>query len=319
VPRAGIAGAFAAICLVWGSVYLAVRFAIETLPPFLMVGSRMAFAGLLLYAWARWRGAAAPTVEHWRSAVMIGALVIVAGSGGVAWAQQRVPSGLTALLVATEPFWLVLLDWWWHGGERPPARVALGIALGFAGVALLVAPGRITSSAPVNLVGAAAILGSSIAWAAGSLYSRHAPLPISVLLGIAMQMFAGGVLLLVAGTLTSEWPRVNLAGVSLRSWLAYGYLLVFATLITFPAYIWLLRHVSAARVSLYAYVNPVVAVFLGWALAGETLNERALAAAAIIIASVVLVISRGRRKEPARAGREEEPARLDAIPPVPEP
>jgi drug/metabolite transporter (DMT)-like permease len=292
VSRLGVVSAFAAIFLVWGSVYVAVKFAVETLPPFLMVGVRMAFAGLALYIWARARGGERPTAAHWRAAATIGVLVIFFGSGAVAWAQKRgVPSGLTALLVATEPFWMILVDWLRHAGRRPNTKAIFGMVLGFAGVGLLVAPGRMGGS--VDPIGAATILFGSVCWAFGSLYSRSAPQPRSLLLAIAMQMFAGGVALLVAGSVAGEWAQVNLGQVSRASWIAFWYLLIFATLITFPAYIWLLRVVSAARVSMYAYVNPVVALLLGWLLAGEGISTRALAAAAMIVASVVMVITCG--------------------------
>jgi drug/metabolite transporter (DMT)-like permease len=290
--RFAILSAFAAIYFIWGSVYLAVQFAVTTLPPFLMVGVRMAFAGLLLHACARGKGAARPQALHWRTASVIGFLVVVMGSAAVAWAQKRgVPSGLTALLIATETFWIILLDWLLHKGHRPGPRVVVGMLLGFAGVALLVAPGRLDGS--VDPLGAGVILVGTVAWAGGSLYSRSAPQPASLLLSIGMQMFVGGALAMVVGSLLGEWARVDLAAVTPASWLAFAYLLIFATLITFPAYIWLLRVVPAARVSTYAYVNPVVALLLGWLIAGEPLGIRSLVAAALIVVSVLMVVTRG--------------------------
>lgn len=290
--RFAIFAAFAAIYFIWGSVYLAVQIAVATLPPFLMVGARMAFAGLLLYCWARWKGAPRPHMVHWRSACLIGGLVVVLGSAGVAWAQKRgVPSGLTALLIATETFWIILLDWLLHKGLRPGRRVVTGMLIGFAGVALLVAPGRMTGN--VNPMGALAILIGTVAWASGSLYSRSAPQPRALLLAIGMQMFAGGSAATLLGTVLGEWGQMHLAEVTPASWIAFSYLLIFATLITFPAYIWLLRVVPAARVSTYAYVNPVVALFLGWTIAHEPLTARSLGAAALIVVSVIMVITRG--------------------------
>jgi drug/metabolite transporter (DMT)-like permease len=290
--RWALATAFAAIFFVWGSVYLAVQFAVQTLPPFLMVGIRMAFAGAVLSAWALGRGAERPLAAHWRAAGLIGLLVVVAGSAGVAWAQKRgVPSGLTALLIATETFWIILIDWLLHAGHKPRPRVVAGVLLGFAGVALLVAPGRMSGS--VDPLGATVILFGTVCWAGGSLYSRTAPQPKSLLLAIGMQMLLGGLAAMVAGTLLGEWHDVDLGAVTPRSWVAFTYLLVFATLITFPAYIWLLRVVPAARVSMYAYVNPVVALLLGWAIAHEPLTLRELGAAALIILSVITVISAG--------------------------
>jgi len=290
--RSAVLAAFAAIYFVWGAVYLAVQFAVATLPPFLMVGTRMTFAGALLYAWARAKGAAKPELAHWRSATIIGVLVVVMGSAGVAWAQKSgVPSGLTALLIATETFWILLLDWLLHAGHRPSPRVVAGMLAGFAGVGLLVAPGQFQGA--INPAGAGVILLGTVGWAAGSLYSRKAPQSKSLLLAIGMQMFVGGSLATLVGSLAGEWQRAQMAAVSPASWIAYFYLLIFATLITFPAYIWLLRVAPAARVSTYAYVNPVVALFLGWWIAHEPLSGRSIAAAALIVVSVVLVISQG--------------------------
>lgn len=290
--RGAIFTAFAAIYFIWGSVYLAVQTAVTALPPFLMVGVRMAFAGLLLYVWARSKGAERPAAVHWRAAAVLGFLIVVMGSAGVAWAQKRgVPSGLTALLIATETFWIILLDWLLHAGHRPTLRVIIGMLMGFAGAALLVAPGRWAGN--VNPVGALVILMGTVAWASGSLYSRTVPQPRSLLLAIGMQMFAGGSSAMVVGSLLGEWQQLNLATVTPAAWVAFFYLLIFATLITFPAYIWLLRVVPAARVSTYAYVNPVVALFLGWLVANEPLGPRSVAAAAMIVVSVVIVISAG--------------------------
>jgi len=292
VPKLGIGMAFAAVFLIWGSVYLGIKFAIETLPPLLMVGTRLAVSGICLYGWARWRGAARPTPRHWLYAALIGMLVLAIGAGSVAWAQQRVPSGLTALLIATEPFWIVLLDWLWHGGPKPRAGMVSGIVLGLFGIVLLAAPrGMGMAGDSIDPLGCVTILTATIAWASGSLYSRRAPQPPSLILAAAMHMISGGGVLVLAGLLAGEWGRVDLASVTWKSWMAYAYLLIFASLITFPAYIWLLQKVRAARVAVYAYVNPVVAVFLGWAVGGESLDGRTLLAAVVIIGAVVLVVS----------------------------
>lgn len=291
-PRLAIFGAFGAIYFVWGSVYLAVQIAVTTLPPLLMVGVRMAFAGLLLYVWARSKGAARPSLLHWRSAGIIGFLVVVMGSAGVAWAQKSgVPSGLTALLIASETFWILLFDWLLHTGKRPGSQVVAGMLIGFAGVSLLVVPGQMEGA--VNPIGAGVILLGTMAWAAGSLYSRSAPQPDSLLLAIGMQMFVGGTVAMLLGSALGEWQRVALATITTASWIAFFYLLIFATLITFPAYIWLLRVAPAARVSTYAYVNPVVALALGWFVAHEPLTLRSIVAAAMIVVSVVMVITQG--------------------------
>jgi drug/metabolite transporter (DMT)-like permease len=287
--RLRIAAAFAAVYVLWGSTYLAIRFALDSLPPFWMASSRFLIAGTLLYAWARRRGAPAPTRVHWRSALIVGGLLLMGGNGGVVWAEQRVPSGLAALLVATVPLWMVMLDGAGRGWRRPPVQVLLGIGLGLAGVALLVGPGKFAGGHGVDPLGAGALLLGALCWATGSLYSRRAPLPASPLLGTAMEMLGGGALLAVAGLVSGEWGRLDLAAATPRSLLAVGYLVVFGSLVGFTAYVWLLRVSTPPLVATYAYVNPVVAVFLGWAFAGEPVTARTLVAAAVIVGAVVLI------------------------------
>ena len=284
-----VIGAFAAVYVIWGSTYLAIRFAIETLPPFMMAGARFLCAGGLLYAYARLHGAPRPAGRHWRTALIVGGLLLLAGNGGVVWAEQRVPSGLAALLVAVVPAWMVLLDWARPGGVRPGRRVALGVALGLAGLVLLVGPGQIAGSGRVDLLGAGVLMLGSLCWAIGSVYSRHAPVPDSPLLFTGMEMLAGGVLLTLAGGAVGNWTHFSPGVVSLRSLLAAGYLVIFGSLIGFTCYVWLLRTVPVHRAATYAYVNPVVAVFLGWALAGEPLTLRTLLAAAVSVTAVVLI------------------------------
>ncbi len=283
-----IAAAFAAIYIIWGSTYLGIRFAIETIPPFLMAGVRFLLAGAMLYGWARVRGAPRPLRVHWRSAAIIGALLLLGGNGGVTWGEQTVPSGLAALLVATVPIWIATLDWLRPGGTRPDGPVIAGLLLGFVGILLLVGPGNLGGGEGNYTLGTLAVLGAAFSWALGSLYSKRAPLPGDALQGIGMEMLAGGVWLWLAGTLAGEWGQLNLGAISLRSGLALAYLTLFGSLVGFTAYVWLLRVVSPARAATYAYVNPVVAVFLGWALAGEELTPLTLVAAAVIIAGVVI-------------------------------
>jgi len=292
--------AFAAIYLIWGSTYLAIRFAIETLPPLLMAGTRHLTAGVLLYLWARHRGAARPEGRHWKSAAAVGALLLLGGNGLVVWAETRVPSGLTALLVAMVPLWMVLLDWLWQGG-RPAARTVFGLACGFAGVVILVGPRGFGGASHVDPLGAAALVVASLSWATGSLLSRRVALPASPFLATAMEMLAGGACLVVTGLALGEAGRVDLAAASARSWLALAYLVVLGSLVGFTAYVWLLRTVSASRASTYAYVNPVVAVLLGWALAGEPLSARTLLAAAMILPAVAVLSTARPRPAPAAA------------------
>jgi drug/metabolite transporter (DMT)-like permease len=284
-----VGAAFAAIYLIWGSTYLAIRFAIETLPPFFMAGARFITAGALLYTWAWLRGAPRPTRLHWREAAVVGGLMLLGGNGGVTWAEQRIPSGLAALLVATVPLWVVLLDGIRPGGTRPSGRVAAGLGLGLAGVALLIGPGNLSGGQSVDLFGTTVVLFAALAWAAGSLYSRQAHLPAAPLQGVALEMLAGGAWLLLAGGVTGEGARLDLDGASLRSLLALGYLIVFGSIVAFSAYLWLLRVSTPTRASTYAFVNPVIAVFLGWALADESLTAQTLLAAAVIVAAVAII------------------------------
>ena len=292
-PLAKVLAAFAAVYLVWGSTYLAIRVAIDTLPPLLMAGARFLLAGAALYAFMRLRGEPAPLRKHWGTTAAIGALLLLLGNGGVVLAERTVPSGVVALLVAMVPLWMVLLEWLRPGGVRPSLRTVVGLVVGFAGMVLLVGPSGLGGE-PVDPLGAGLVLVGSLAWAAGSIYARGAALPKSALLATGMQMAWGGVWLTAAGLLAGEWRGLDPAEFTTRSLLAWGYLVVFGSLVGFTAYIWLLGATSAARVSTYAYVNPVVAVLLGWGLLGEPLSARVIAAAAVIIAAVA-VITTGRR------------------------
>lgn len=281
--------AFAAIYLIWGSTYLAIRFAIETIPPYLLGGVRFLIAGGILYAVLRWRGVQAPLRLQWRSAWIIGALLLWGGNGGVMLAEQYVPSSLAALIIALVPLWMVLLNWRWGDRMRPTTGMMLGVALGLAGIALIAAPGQSAADGSVNPIGLLILIFSSLAWSTGSLYSRRAALPANALMSTAAEMLAGGVLMLIAGLLLGQGAQVRLDHVSAISLAALAYLVVFGSFIGFTAYVWLLKVSTPARVSTYAFVNPVVAVFLGWALAGEELSLRMLMAAAVIVAAVMLI------------------------------
>ena len=284
-----LAAAFAAIYLIWGSTYLGIRFAVETLPPFLMGGARFLLAGGLLYLGLRWRGLERPARSHWHNAMVVGALLLGVGNGAVNWAEQRIPSGLTALLIAITPMWFALLDWARPGGQRPSLRVTSGIVIGFLGVSLLVGSREILRRQALDPAGVAAVLGASLAWAAGSLYARHTPKPASPLMAVALQMLAGGGILLTTGLLMGEVGRLHPTAISIRSVMAFSYLVVFGSLIAFTAYSWLLKTSTPARISTYAYVNPVIAVLLGWLLGGEELTMRTLWAAAVIVLGVVVI------------------------------
>jgi drug/metabolite transporter (DMT)-like permease len=284
--------AFAAVYVVWGSTYLFIRFAVETLPPFVMAGARFAVAGAVLYLWARLRGAPTPSRAESRAAAIAGLFLLLGGNGAVVWAEQRVPSGVTALLVATVPVWIVLLDWLRPGGVRPRAGVFAGLGLGLVGLVLLVGRGTLGSDG-ADPVGAAVLLVGSILWAAGSLYVRHNPHSTSALVTNAVQMLAGGVALLVVGTAAGELGRLDLGAASTRSILSLLYLVIAGSLIGFTAYTYLLQVSTPAKVATYAYVNPVVAVFLGWAFAGEEITGRTLVAAAVILVGVAIITVAG--------------------------
>lgn len=289
--QAKVVTAFAAVYILWGSTYLAIRWAVASLPPFLMAGTRHLVAGAVLYPLARLRGGEQPTRANWSAAALMGALLLLGGNGGVSWAEQVVPSGVAALLVGTVSLWMVILDWLRRGGVRPGERVILGLVLGFGGLAFLVGPSKLAGGGRVNPLGATVLVLASLSWATGSVFSRRLALPRNLLLGTGMQSLAGGALLILAGFLTGQAADLHWEAVSLRSVLALGYLIVFGSLLGFSAYTWLLAHAPPTRVATYAYVNPVVAMFLGWALAGERPTVRTLVAAAVIIAAVVLVIT----------------------------
>jgi drug/metabolite transporter (DMT)-like permease len=288
--RAAVLAAFATIYLVWGSTYLAIRYAVATIPPLLMAGTRFFTAGALLYAWARMRGAPAPSRSNWRGAFIAGGLLLVGGNGGVSWAEQRIPSGLAALLVATAPLWMVLMSWA-SGGVRPTGRVWIGLVIGFVGLGVLIGPSQLLGGRAADPLAAGVVVLGSMAWALGSVVSGRLALPSSPQLTTAIEMLAGGALLLLLGTVLGEWRDLDLARVAPSSWVGLGYLLVMGSLVAFSTYVWLLRHAEVAKVATYAYVNPVVAVLLGWLLAGEALTARIALAAAVIVAGVVSITS----------------------------
>ena len=292
--KAKVAIALAVVYVVWGSTYLAIAVANRTLPPLLMLATRFALAGALLYAWSARRGGLAaerPGRREWTAAAVAGGLLLVVDTGGIAWAEQRVASGLTALLVASVPLFTALLDRTVFGVRLSAGSLA-GVVTGLVGVAFLVGP-----STSIDPVGAAVILVSAFAWAAGSAYARVAPLPRAPFLSAAMQMLAAGALLALAGAATGELGRVHPGAISAASLGAFAFLVVFGSVVAFTAYGWLLRSGAPTMlVSTYAYVNPAVAVVLGWAFAGEHVGGREVAAGAVILASVgMLVVARAPR------------------------
>lgn len=281
--------AMISVYIVWGSTYLAIRFAIETIPPFLMAGIRFLIAGSMLILWRLIRGDSAPSLQQWRSATIIGIFLLVGGNGGVVWSEQYVPSGVAALLVGAAPLWMVLLDTLRPDGRRTGWLSILGLILGFVGITILIGPtSPINSGENIDLIGAGVLILASFFWSIGSLYSRQAILPSSPLLGTGMEMLTGGAGLLLLGILTGELKRLNIMSISAQSLLGFFYLIVFGSWIGFSAYTWLLRTAPTPWVSTYAYINPVVAVILGHLLAAEPLTPRILIAATIVVGSVAL-------------------------------
>jgi drug/metabolite transporter (DMT)-like permease len=282
--------ALVALYIVWGSTYLGIRFAVETIPPFLHATLRFLISGAILYIWRRAAGDPAPTAGNWKSTAIVGTALLLGGNGLVAWAEQTVPSGIAALMITTSPFWLVLFESLRAGGTKPTWQAILGLIIGFVGVFILVGPSEIAGTeGGFNTFGIILLLLAPLFWSMGSIYAKGADMPKSTLLSTGMQMLTGALALFVVSLARGELNGFNLGLVSIRSWLALAYLITFGSLIGFVSYGWLLHNAPVSLMSTYAYVNPVVAVLLGSLLADEPLNGRILIAAAIIIGSVVLI------------------------------
>lgn len=289
--------AFGAIYFIWGSTYLAIRVALESFPPFLLMGLRSMLAGAILYLWALRGGAARPVRRQWRSATLCGALLFLIGHGGLAWGEQRVASGIASLLLTTEAFWIALLGWRLAGEDRPGIRVLGGLVAGFLGVGLLIGPRGDQGEAALDPWGTTVLLLAAVAWAVGSLHSRSTDLPASSMLSAGMQLLAGGFLLGLAALATGEAGLMAQAIITVRALAALAYLIVFGSVLTFSAYIWLLKVVSPARVATHSFVNPAVALLLGWGLLDEPLTPTTMLATAIIVSAVALVVTQARSAE----------------------
>lgn len=305
--RSAVVLGFAAIYVIWGSTYLGIRVAVETLPPFLMAAARFIVAGGLLFGWVYWKNRARPTARQWRDNAIAGGLMLLGGNGLVAWAEQRIPSGVATLIISISPLFMVLLDWLVlavggdaQRGARPTVATFVGLALGFAGLALLVGP-DLGSETATALDGwrVAGVVVACVAWSLGSLYMRYARQPAEPLTGSALQMLTGGGWLLAAAWLHGDFNGFEVAVVSARSLVAWIYLIVAGSLVGFTTYVWLMKVSTPARVSTYAYVNPIVAVFLGWLIASEAVGPRMLLASTVIITGVAIItFQRGRGKTP---------------------
>ena len=285
--------AFAALYLIWGSTYLGIRFAIDTIPPLLMAGTRFLLAGMIMHLIARWQGPTRASLADWRTLLIVGACLLLGGNGGVTLAEQYVSSGLASVMVATVPIYIALLAWAMGTGPKPSPIVWLGLAGGFIGVAILVGPAL--HFAPNQTghpeIGMLILLCSSFLWSLGSIYSIRAKTTSSPFLAAGQQMLCGGALLILAGVLIGELRRFDAGRISLLSVGSFSYLVIIGAVVGYSAYAWLLRHCDPSKVATYAYVNPIVAVLLGALFAGETLTPRAIVAASLIIGSVALVIT----------------------------
>lgn len=286
--------ALSLVYVIWGSTYLAIRVVVQTLPPFLTAGLRVVIAGAVMYAWLRARGHAAPTWKQWRAASIVGVALLLGGNGLVVWSEQTIPSGLAALLVSVSPLWMAIFAWMRPGGRRPSSLGIAGLLLGFSGIVLLLGPDVFHLGVGLS-AGLVALLIAPISWAAGSVYSKRAPLPPSPFMATAVEMMSGGIALLLVSVLAGEPGRFDPAAGSLQSWLALSYLAVFGSLVGFTAYIWVLHHAPLTLVGTYAYVNPVVAVILGAVILKEPLTQRTLLAGAIIVASVAIITAASSR------------------------
>jgi drug/metabolite transporter (DMT)-like permease len=303
-----LVAAFFAVYVFWGSTYLAIKYTIETLPPFLMAGSRFAFAGAILFVWARFtKDYERPQLVHWKTAAVVGTFLLLGGNGAVVLASHYIPSSLTALLVATEPLFIVLLSWLWLGNVRPNWKVGLGLLVGFVGVYLLISEKGTAGGAVEGYgywIGIGAVIVGALSWATGSIYGLKARTPKSSLLTAGMQMLAGSVSLFAVGLIRGELTTFDPAAVSANSMFALLYLIVFGSLIGFTAYSWLLKNAQPAMVSTYAYVNPVIAVILGWSIAGESMTAQMLIGAFVIVTSVILITANKSEKPDDDGGRE---------------
>jgi drug/metabolite transporter (DMT)-like permease len=302
--------ALLALYIVWGSTYLAIRFTVETIPPFMSAGLRFLISGLILLIWRRAAGDPLPTRNQWKSVAVIGTLLLLGGNGLVSFSEQRIASGVAALIVGTVPLWLVLIEALRPGGVKPGWRILAGLVVGFIGIYLLIGPTSLTGGMQFDLIGTLAVIAAAFLWSLGSIYSRSADVPGSTLMMTAGEMLTGALALFVVSGLTGEWSGFSFAQVTTRSWLGLVYLIAFGSLIGFVSYGWLLHNAPVSLVATYAYVNPLVAVLLGAVFAQESLTARILIASAVIIGSVVF-INTSHRPQPADKAHEPEPLPAD--------
>lgn len=311
-PKWQIYLAFAAVYIIWGSTYLGMKFAIETMPPLLMSATRFLIAGVVLLAYCF--GVKRMPLPAWRQAkapLITGFLLITVGNGGMAWAQQTVPSSVAALLVATTPLWFAAFGWLFYDEHRPNRKMVSGLLLGLIGMVVLIGPGRLSGHA-IDLVGSCLILVCTLSWAFGSLYAAHVRDVAAPLVSTGLQMLAGGLYLTVMAWLRGDLDGFHVEEVSAKSWMAWSYLIVFGSWIGYTCYSWLIRVVPPSQASTYAYVNPLVAVLLGWLLGGESITSQMLVAGAFILPGVILILRSKARPTPATPATAESVAKEKA-------
>jgi len=282
--------AFGAIYIIWGSTYLATRYAIETIPPLMMIGIRSLTAGIILYLLSRFKSKEKIKGENILPLVTLGAMFFLIGHGVLAWAQQYVPSGMTAVLVSAEPLWIIGIEWFFLKDTRVKLRGIVGLFVGFSGIVYLIAFTTGSTTSNNNFLASALIVACTLSWGGGAVYSRVANVPKSPLLSSGMELIFGGTLVLITSFIIGEPSQFHLSQVTLKSFFGLIYLIIFGSVIAFSAYVWLLGNTSATRISTHTYVNPIIAVFLGWLIANEQITIALIIAAAIIIISVYLVL-----------------------------
>jgi len=288
--------AFLAVYVFWGGTYVAIKLGLASFPPMILAGFRHTSAGLIMLTVALFRKDNLPNLRQFLFSALIGLLMLLVGNGLVTLTEQTVPSSIVSLLIGAVPLWIILINWSFGDKKRPTVYHFIGVSLGIIGIALLVFQSQKDGITQFDPLGILLILIAAISWAGGSFVSRYAQLPKSPYMNLAFQMITGGVSLLMVASIRNEWDGFKFTDVSLSSWWSLGYLIFFGSIIAYSAYIWLLRNVNPTWVSTYAFVNPVVAVFLGWLLAKESLSFNALIAAAIIIISIVFMTFNFKRK-----------------------
>lgn len=281
--------AFGLVYIIWGSTYLGIRIAIDSIPPFIMAGARHVVAGIILFGISRIKDKDKITLKHIKSNGIVGALLLLIGNGGVVWAEKIVPSGLTALLVSIVPIWILIINRFFLKKTFPSLKQYLGVFLGFIGLLLLISPTEFLKADSIDPIGTLILMGATIAWSIGSVYTQSAEMPSSKITAISLQMLIGGLLLVITSILFGEYKTIDFIAITIESWLSLIYLIIFGSLIAYSAYIWLLHTAGPSLTSTYAFVNPVVAVFLGWLILNEPMNLRVIVSSLVIITAVVII------------------------------